>query len=100
MAQLQARDFGPRLFASVVYGFASVFRAHHYFFWVPILGPIVGAILAVWIHKGLFWIIIRYGDLPDTALIHRGRDIDPKPIQTSYSNSLYEFRKEKTKETD
>ena len=41
------RDLGPRLFGAFVYGWNDVFVTHNYFFWVPIIGPIVGAILGV-----------------------------------------------------
>ncbi|CAF4874154.1 unnamed protein product, partial [Rotaria sp. Silwood1] len=46
-----ARDLGPRLFGAFVYGWNEVFRVHNYFFWVPIVGPIVGAIVGVWLHQ-------------------------------------------------
>lgn len=48
-----ARDLGPRLFtATVGYG-AEVFSAPdgRYFFWVPIAGPTVGAVLGVAVYK-------------------------------------------------
>ncbi len=48
----QARDLGPRLFAAFVYGWHNVFEANNYYFWVPIVGPISGAILGVWIFTG------------------------------------------------
>ncbi len=53
----QARDFGPRLFAAFVYGWNDVFEANNYYFWVPIFGPISGAILGVWIFTGYELII-------------------------------------------
>ena len=37
-----ARDFGPRLFAYVAGWGSQVFTARDYYFWVPIVGPIVG----------------------------------------------------------
>ncbi|CAF1075164.1 unnamed protein product [Rotaria sordida] len=40
-----ARDLGPRLFGAFVYGWNEVFGVHNYFFWVPIVGPIIGAIV-------------------------------------------------------
>ena len=36
-----ARDLGPRVFTAFLYG-SNVFTAHDYFFWVPIVGPILG----------------------------------------------------------
>ena len=36
-----ARDLGPRIFSSFLYG-TDVFIAHDYFFWIPIVAPILG----------------------------------------------------------
>lgn len=40
-----ARDFGPRLFTAMAGWGLGVFSANNYFFWVPIIGPHVGAII-------------------------------------------------------
>jgi MIP family channel proteins len=40
-----ARDFGPRLFTAVAGWGGDVFRAGQGWWWVPIAGPIVGAVL-------------------------------------------------------
>ena len=40
-----ARDFSPRLFTAVAGWGSEVFTAGNYFFWVPIVGPCVGAVL-------------------------------------------------------
>lgn len=55
---------GPRLFGAFIYGWKKVFSIHNYFFWVPIVGPIVGAIVGVWLYQGFLWIVKRYGDFP------------------------------------
>ncbi|HKS98091.1 MAG TPA: MIP/aquaporin family protein [Rugosimonospora sp.] len=49
-----ARDFGPRL-ASFVTGYQTAFRDQHgdLYFWVPIVGPIVGGLLGAWLYKVL-----------------------------------------------
>ncbi|CAF4403180.1 unnamed protein product, partial [Adineta steineri] len=57
-----ARDFGPRLFGSFIYGRSDVFSIDNYFFFIPISGPILGAIAGVWIHQGFTYIIKNYGD--------------------------------------
>ena len=48
-----ARDFGPRLFSAIFYG-RQVFSAFNFFFWIPIVGPIGGAVCAALLYKFLF----------------------------------------------
>lgn len=45
-----ARDFGPRLFTAVAGWGGEVFTAGNYYFWVPIVGPIIGGALGVLIY--------------------------------------------------
>jgi len=40
-----ARDFGPRLFTFLAGWGGEVFRAGHHWWWVPIVGPLVGGVL-------------------------------------------------------
>jgi MIP family channel proteins len=40
-----ARDLGPRLFTFVAGWGSDVFRAGHHWWWVPIVGPLVGGVL-------------------------------------------------------
>ena len=40
-----ARDLGPRLFTAMAGWGSEVFRAGHHWWWVPIIGPCVGAVL-------------------------------------------------------
>ena len=54
---LKARDLGPRIFTSMVYG-GEVFSAHSYYFWVPVVGPYVGGALAGLIYK--FAVEVRF----------------------------------------
>lgn len=46
-----ARDFGPRL-ASYLTGYESAFRDQYgnLYFWVPILGPLIGGPLGAWLY--------------------------------------------------
>lgn len=44
-----ARDFGPRVWEALVYG-GETFSKGDYYFWVPILGPHVGAILGAFVY--------------------------------------------------
>ncbi len=61
---VQARDLGPRLFAAFIYGWKKVFQANDYFFWVPIIGPIIGAIIGVWLFEGYSSLVKRFLNLP------------------------------------
>lgn len=47
------RDFGPRCAAFVLGWGSSVFKSHSYYFWVPIAGPFVGAILGLLVYDNL-----------------------------------------------
>lgn len=42
-----ARDLGPRLFTAVAGWGSEVFRAHNGWWWVPIVGPLIGGVLGV-----------------------------------------------------
>jgi MIP family channel proteins len=45
-----ARDFGPRLFTFVAGWGAEVFRAGNYWFWVPIVGPLLGGAIGATVY--------------------------------------------------
>ena len=45
-----ARDLGPRLFTAIAGWGSGVFTAGNYWFWVPIVGPLVGGVLGAWIY--------------------------------------------------
>ncbi|MCW8305414.1 aquaporin family protein [Acidiphilium sp. PA] len=46
-----ARDFGPRLFTWVAGWGPNAFPGPHGYWWVPVLGPMIGAVLAVYVYK-------------------------------------------------
>jgi MIP family channel proteins len=48
-----ARDLGPRLFTAMAGWGVEVFRANHYWFWVPIIGPLIGGVLGISIYDRL-----------------------------------------------
>jgi MIP family channel proteins len=45
-----ARDFGPRLFTFMAGWGSEVFRAGNYWFWVPIVGPLVGGVIGASVY--------------------------------------------------
>lgn len=46
-----ARDFGPKLFTALAGWGTAPFTAHNYYFWVPIVGPLLGGILGAVVYK-------------------------------------------------
>jgi len=48
-----ARDFGPRLFTAIAGWGLEVFRANNFYFWVPIVGPLVGGPLGALVYDAL-----------------------------------------------
>ncbi|CAF3769437.1 unnamed protein product [Rotaria sordida] len=76
-----ARDLGPRLFAAFIYGWKEVFRAHNYFFWIPIIGPIIGAIIGVWLFEGYLVLMKRFANLPNIVNIG-SIELHPKAVPT------------------
>jgi MIP family channel proteins len=45
-----ARDFGPRLFTFVAGWGGDVFTAGNNWWWVPIVGPLVGGVVGGWVY--------------------------------------------------
>jgi glycerol uptake facilitator protein len=45
-----ARDFGPRLFTYFAGWGDQVFTADNHFWWVPIVGPMIGGVLGGWVY--------------------------------------------------
>jgi glycerol uptake facilitator protein len=48
-----ARDLGPRIVAFFAGWGPSVFQSHNYYFWVPIVGPLVGGFFGIWLYDRL-----------------------------------------------
>ncbi|GAA3606255.1 MIP/aquaporin family protein [Kineosporia mesophila] len=63
-----ARDFGPRL-ASFFTGYGGAMRDQNgdLFFWVPIIGPIIGALIGGALYKYGLQIFLPKAETPETA---------------------------------
>ncbi len=74
-----ARDFGPRIFAWIA-GWKSVAFPGDYgnvntYFWIPIIGPLVGAAVGALIYDlGIRNVLIARGAEPDPEMVEKGTD--------------------------
>ncbi len=48
-----ARDLGPRVFTAMAGWGPEVFRAGHSWWWVPVVGPLIGGTAGAWIYDSL-----------------------------------------------
>ncbi len=53
-----ARDFGPRLWIAIVSGGASL-AADNYYFWVPIVGPLLGGVVGAFIFDYTIGLVLK-----------------------------------------
>jgi hypothetical protein len=87
-----ARDLGPRLFSAILYG-SYVFTAADYFFWIPIVAPIVGAFLG-----GFLYLVLISAHLPD---VEQERKVSNNRVSLLFnilSEILYIFRSQLLKQ--
>jgi len=50
-----ARDFGPRLFTFIIGYGTDVFTTSSFYFWIPIVAPIVGGLVAGFVYDSLIY---------------------------------------------
>ncbi len=68
-----ARDFGPRLWIALVSGFRS-FSVNNYYFWIPIVGPLLGGVAGAYIYDFTIHKIIEAKGLgPSGTTVSEGR---------------------------
>ncbi|RIB15405.1 aquaporin-like protein [Gigaspora rosea] len=65
-----ARDFGPRLFTFIAGYGVEVFSAYNFYFWIPLVAPILGGLFAGIIYD----LLIYWGKSPVNSLIGAGRE--------------------------
>jgi glycerol uptake facilitator protein len=79
-----ARDFGPRIWAWIA-GWKSIAFPGDYgnvntYFWIPIVGPLVGAAVGAVIYDlGIRNVLIARGAQPDPEMVEEGADVLDEP---------------------
>jgi glycerol uptake facilitator protein len=82
-----ARDFGPRLFAWIA-GWGKVALPGNYlvnggtikdYFWVPIVGPLIGASLASYFYDAFIRSILMARKPPEPGIIAEGETVQDRP---------------------
>jgi glycerol uptake facilitator protein len=70
-----ARDFGPRL-ASFLTGYGGAFRDQtgYLYFWIPIVGPIIGGIVGAGLYQTLIWRFLPSAEEPEVGRVPTPRD--------------------------
>ena len=83
-----ARDFGPRIWAWIA-GWKSIAFPGNYgnvndYFWIPIIGPLVGAAIGALIYDlGIRNVLIARGAKPDPEMVEQGADSLDEPQNRS-----------------
>ena len=75
-----ARDFGPRLFTWLAGWRSNAFPGPFGYWWVPIVGPLAGAAIAVWVYK---WFIAK-------TLEERAKKSAAKQVETPSALTHFE----------
>jgi glycerol uptake facilitator protein len=84
-----ARDFGPRVFAAIA-GYSKIAFPGDYgnvntYFWIPIVGPLVGGCIGALVYDLFIRDILRArGDVPDMGVEPEGRTAREVPAQEEF----------------
>ncbi|GAA3927824.1 MIP/aquaporin family protein [Actinoplanes auranticolor] len=76
-----ARDFGPRL-ASFLTGYGGAFRDQtgYLYFWIPIVGPIIGGIVGAGLYQGLVGRFLPTAEPPEPGRLPTS---EPEPVEAT-----------------
>jgi glycerol uptake facilitator protein len=82
-----ARDFGPRIFAWIA-GWKSVAFPGNYgnvndYFWIPIVGPLIGAAVASWLYDRTIQDVLKARKPPEPGVVGEGETVQDRPTGTS-----------------
>src|SRR5690349_14797115 len=71
-----ARDFGPRL-ASFLTGYGGAFRDQtgYLYFWIPIVGPVIGGIVGAGLYQTLIGRFLPSAEPPEVGRVPTQRDV-------------------------
>ena len=83
-----ARDLGPRLFGLMMFG-SEAFAGQHMFFWIPLVAPLVGGVIAAWTY--LLTISAHHPDSPAQEV--DDFETDYKPVQTQGEKATESFQR-------
>jgi glycerol uptake facilitator protein len=78
-----ARDFGPRVFAWIA-GWGKLALPGNYgnvndYFWIPIVGPLIGAGIASYLYEFAIRDILRARKPPEPGLVAEGETVQDRP---------------------
>jgi glycerol uptake facilitator protein len=76
-----ARDLGPRLLAAVAGWGSAAFPGEGGYFWVPIVGPIVGGVLGALVYDACVGrVLVARGELATTDVAGEGQTVKQDPV--------------------
>jgi glycerol uptake facilitator protein len=77
-----ARDFGPRVLAWLTGWGQVALPGVHGYFWVPIVGPLVGGVVGALVYDLFVGDVLRARGVPPAADVEaRGRTVEEEPIE-------------------